>query len=102
QIGRGVGAELAQDACAMRLDRARADRELVTYVARGEPRDRQIEDLALPDGQRGELAELRLRPEQPAVLVDLFGLQRAAQILLARGDRPDGIQQIFRRLVLGD
>src|SRR5882724_4372284 len=101
QIHRRVRVQLAQDAPAVRLDGARADVELTGDLRGGIPLDAELEDLALPRGERrqGRASPFRAIP-QPAVVRDHDPGHLRREVGLATRHGADGVHHFRSRLRL--
>src|SRR3954467_6495634 len=93
QIHRRVRVELAQDAAAVRLHRARADAQLPRDLRGGHALDAELEDLPLPRGQRGDgqPGAVLAVVAQPAIVGDDESRDLGRKVGLPARDRADGL-----------
>src|SRR5882672_10502899 len=101
QIDRRMRVQLAQDAPAVSLDRARADAKLTGDLRGGIPLDAELEDLALSRGERsqGRARAFRAVP-QPAVVRDDEPGHLRREVGLATRHGADGVHHLRGRLRL--
>src|SRR3954470_8614844 len=84
----------------MRLDRPRADAQPLADAPRREPRDREIEHLALARREPVQLARTRVLAEAATLLFHLLQRDRAPDVAAALGDRAHRLDQVLRALIL--